>query len=105
MENNLIIVNDGKLELIEEGIKQIKKFQKAKLQLDLMEEQLKKMFLEKMEETGIDKYTSPDGTFKVTYVAETKSNTFDSKRFKEEKPELYKEYTKETTRKAYIKLS
>ena len=105
MENNLIIVNDGKLELIEDGIKQIKKFQKAKLQLDLMEEQLKKMFLEKMEETGIDKYTSPDGTFKVTYVAETKSNNIDSKRLKKEKPELYKEYTKETTRKAYIKLS
>lgn len=105
MENELIKVNDEKLELVEEGIKQIKKFQKAKLQLELMEEELKKMFKEKMEETGIYKYESPDKTFKVTYVAETTSTTFDSKKFKEENPDLYEKYKKETTRKAYVRMS
>lgn len=103
--NNLIVVNQDKLELVEEGLKQIKKFQKAKLQLDLMEEELKKMFKEKMEETGIDKYESPDKTFKVTYVGESVVNTFDSKKFKEENPEEYEKYKKTTTRKAYVKLS
>ena len=103
--NELVKVEEDKLVLLEEGIKQIKKFQKAKLQLDIMEENLKKMFKDKMEETGIYKYESPDKTFKVTYVAETKSNTFDSKKFKEENPDLYEKYKKETTRKAYVRMS
>ena len=70
-----------------------------------MEEQLKEMFIEKMEANGIDKFISADGTFKATYVKETTSKTFDSKRLKEEKPDVYEEYLKETTKKAYIKFS
>ena len=70
-----------------------------------MEEQLKEMFIEKMEANGIDKFISADGTFKATYVKETTSKTFDSKRFKEENPDVYEEYLKETTRKAYIKFN
>ena len=102
---NELTVIDNKLELLEDGIKQIKKFQKAKLQLDFMEEELKKMFLEKMEETGIDKYTSPDGTFKVTYVPETIAKRFDSTKFKKEHEDLYEEYQTELTRKAYVRMS
>ena len=103
--NDLIKIENNELKLLDEGIKEIKKFQKAKLQLNLMEEKLKKTFLDLMEQTGVTKFTSPDGTFKVTYVAETTSTTFDSKKFKEEKPDLYEKYKKETTRKAYVKLS
>lgn len=103
--NDLIKIENNELKLLDEGIKEIKKFQKAKLQLNLMEEKLKKTFLDLMEQTGVTKFTSPDGTFKVTYVAETTSTTFDSKKFKEEEPDLYEKYKKETTRKAYVKLS
>ena len=60
MENNLIVVNNNELELTKEGIKFIKKVQKAKVELAKMEEQLKNMFQEQMEVNGIKKYTSPD---------------------------------------------
>ena len=103
--NDLIKIENNELKLLDNGIKEIKKFQKAKLQLDIMEEKIKKTFLDLMEQAGVTKFTSPDGTFKVTYFAETTSTTFDSKKFKEEEPDLYEKYKKETTRKAYVKLS
>lgn len=103
MENELIVQND-QLVLAEEGIKQIKKFQKAKLQLDLMEEELKRNFKEAMESTGIDKYTSPDGTFKVSYVPEGKTKRFDSTKFKKDHEDLYNEYQTESKRSAYVRM-
>lgn len=105
MENNLMILENNELELTKEGIQFIKKLQKAKVEVAKMEEQLKEMFLNKMEENNIDKFISADGTFKATYIKETTSKTFDSKRFKEENPDVYENYLKETTRKAYIKFS
>ncbi len=105
MENNLIIVEDNELELTKEGIQFIKKLQKAKVEVAKMEEQLKEMFLNKMEKYNVDKFISADGTFKATYIKKTISKTVDSKRLKEEKPDVYKKYLKETTKKAYIKFS
>lgn len=105
MENNLIVVNNNELELTKEGIKFIKKVQKAKVELAKMEEQLKNMFQEQMEVNGIKKYTSPDGTFKVTYYEATVQNKIDTKKLKEEKPEIYKEYVKTSAKKAYVKFN
>jgi hypothetical protein len=105
MENELIIVNNNELELTKEGIKFIKKVQKAKVELAKMEEQLKNMFQEEMEKNNIKKYTSPDGTFKATYYEETTTNRFDSTKFKKENEELYNQYLVPSTRKAYVKFN
>ena len=105
MENELIIVNNNELELTKEGIKFIKKVQKAKIELAKMEEQLKDIFQEGMEKNNIKKYTSPDGTFKATYYAETTTNRFDSTKFKKENEELYNQYLVPSTRKAYVKFN
>lgn len=105
MENNLMIVNNNEIELTKEGIKFIKKVQKAKVELAKMEQQLKDMFQEEMEKNGIKKYTSPDGTFKATYYEATVQNKIDTKKLKEEKPKIYKEYTKVSTKKAYVKFN
>lgn len=105
MENELIIVNNNELELTKEGIKFIKKAQKAKVELAKMEEQLKNMFQEEMEKNNIKKYTSPDGTFKATYYEETTTNRFDSTKFKKENEELYNQYLVPSTRKAYVKFN
>ena len=105
MENELIVVNNNELELTKEGIKFIKKVQKAKVELAKMEEQLKNMFQEQMEVNGIKKYTSPDGTFKATYYEETTTNRFDSTKFKKENEELYNQYLVPSTRKAYVKFN
>lgn len=105
MGNNLIIVNNNELELTKEGIKFIKKVQKAKVELAKMEEQLKNMFQEEMEKNNIKKYTSPDGTFKATYYEETATNRFDSTSFKKENKEIYDQYLVPSTRKAYVKFN
>lgn len=105
MENELMIVNNNEIELTKEGIKFIKKVQKAKVELAKMEEQLKNMFQEQMEVNGIKKYTSPDGTFKATYYEETTTNRFDSTKFKKRNEELYNQYLVRSTRKAYVKFN
>ena len=104
-ESKLMIVNNNELELTKDGIKFIKKMQKAKIELAKMEQQLKDMFQEQMELNGIKKYTSPDGTFKATYIAETTTNRFDSTKFKKENEELYNQYLVPATRKAYVKFN
>ena len=105
MENELIIVNNNELELTKDGIKFIKKVQKAKVELAKMEEQLKEMFQEEMEKNNIKKYTSPDGTFKATYYKKTTTNKFDSTKFKKENEEIYNRYLVPSTRKAYVKFN
>lgn len=105
MENELMIVNNNELELTKDGIKFIKKVQKAKVELAKMEQQLKEMFQEQMEKNNIKKYTSPDGTFKATYYEETTTNRFDSTKFKKENEELYNQYLVPSTRKAYVKFN
>ena len=105
MENELIVVNNNEIELTKEGIKFIKKVQKAKVELAKMEEQKKNMFQEQMEEKKKKKYTSPDGTFKATYYEKTTTNRFDSTKFKKENEELYNKYLKPSTRSAYVKFN
>lgn len=103
MENELMIVNNNELELTKEGIKFIKKVQKAKVELAKMEKQLKEMFLETFEATGKGKYISPDGTFKATYYKQTITNKFDTTSFKKENEELYNKYLKQSKKSAYVK--
>lgn len=104
-ENKLMIVNNNELELTKDGIKFIKKMQKAKIELAKMEEFLKENFKEIFEKTGTTGFVSDDGTFKATYVAETTTKRFDSKKFKAEHEDLYSEYQTSSKRSAYVKFN
>ena len=57
----------------------------------------------RMEESGVKKLETP--RLLVTLVADSTSTTFDSKRFKEDHPELASQYLKQTTRKGYVKIT
>lgn len=77
------------LRQLEEIIKQ------AEEQKKLAEEQaksIKEKLLKAMEENAI--ISIDNENVKITYVAETTRTTIDSKRLKEEKPEVYTEYSK-----------
>ena len=104
-ENKLMVVNNNELELTKDGIKFIKKMQKAKIELAKMEEQLKENFKEIFEETGTNKFVSEDGTFKATYIEETTTNRFDSKKFKADHEDLYNKYQTSSKRSAYVKFN
>lgn len=103
--NELAKIENGKIVVAEEVIKQINKFQKTKLKMDLMQEELKDNIKKLMEQIGADKWISNDGTVVVNYFPERTSKRFDSTRLKNEKPELYEEFLKESITKSYVKLT
>lgn len=103
--NELAKIENGKIVVAEEVIKQINKFQKTKLKMDLMQEELKDNIKKLMEQIGADKWISNDGTVVVNYFPERTSKRFDSTRLKNEKPELYEEFLKESITKPYVKLT
>lgn len=55
----------------------------------------------KMDEDGVKSVDNP--RIKITLVADSTSTRFDSKRFKADHSDLFKEYSTETTRAGYIK--
>lgn len=57
----------------------------------------------RMEESGLKKLETQN--LLLTLVAESESTTFDSKRFKEEHPELAEQYAKKVVRKSYVKIT
>lgn len=63
-------------------------------------EDLSKELLNYMEEKGIKNYTLPNGI--ITLVEETTGFRFNTTRFKEENPEIYKNNLVETTTKAHL---
>ena len=96
----IVKVKDNKIVVAEEIIKQIKEFNKQKLEMDLMEKELKENLKEAMEKCGVKSFAC-DG-LSASYFGETTSNKFDTTRFKKECPEIYENYLKETKRASYI---
>jgi predicted phage-related endonuclease len=87
VENNEIIV-------AEEVVKEIVEFKKKALEIELKEKELKESLLEAMEKYGIVKWTSPNEELEVTYRKPSTRTILDSKRLKEELPDIYEEYSK-----------
>lgn len=69
--------------------------------LKALEDEYKTQMEALFETYGVESWETED--FKITKVAETTSNRFDSTSFKKDHPELYEEYVKESVRKGYIK--
>ena len=55
-----------------------------------------------MEQNGVIKLEA--GNLKITYIAETERETFDSKQFKEDMPDLFDEYVKFSKVKPSIRI-
>ena len=101
----MIKVENGSIEITEEVVKELKKFQKAKLKMDLMQEELKEKLRVAMENNGIDKWVSPDGSIVVNYFEEKTTKRLDTTKLKEEQEDIYNKYLKDTTTKSFVKLT
>ena len=66
-------------------------------------EALKADVLAKMQEHGDKSFDT--GNILITYIAPTSRESFDSKKFKEENAEMYKQYMKKSETKASLKLT
>jgi hypothetical protein len=87
---DLIIIENGKI-----APKTVELIRAVESQMKTLKEQydgFKTALLEAMEKNGVYKLDG-DGV-KITYIAETERETFDSKQFKADMPDLYDEYVK-----------
>jgi hypothetical protein len=87
---DLIIIKDG--EIAPKTIEFIKGIESQMKVLKEQYDSFKTALLQAMEKHGVTKFDG-DG-IKITYIAETERETFDSKQFKADMPDLYDEYVK-----------
>ena len=96
IENNEIVVNESTVE-------QIIKKKKMKEEMDLKEKEFKQALKDKMEELGIEKFCI-NGLSAIVRKATTRTSV-DTKRLKEELPDIYEEYSKATNISSSIVLT
>lgn len=98
--NDLIKIENGKI-----ATKTVEFIKAVESQMKTLKEQydgFKTALLDAMEKHGVYKLDG-DG-IKITYVAETERETFDSKQFKADMPDLYDEYVKFSKVKASVRI-
>lgn len=92
--NEIVKIENNEIIVAKEIIEQIKEFQKAKAKMDMMEKELKASLKNAMEQKGIKKFII-NGLCANIKDATTRT-AIDSKRLKEECPDIYEEYSKTT---------
>lgn len=101
-----LVVSDTQFAMQYEQAEQI--FMQKKKELDELEKNIKE-FRAKLqtlfEEQGIQSWTSPSGSIQISYVSGTTTDKVDDEKLKNLYPEIYKECTKKSTRKPYLKIS
>ena len=90
----LVKIENNDIQINSDFINKYRNFQKLKLEIDLMEKQVKEELKEAMEETGRTSILL-DG-FSVTYRKGGTRQTIDTKALKEDFPEIVLPYIKET---------
>lgn len=87
LDNEIIVEN--------EVVNLIKELEKKVIEAEMQKKKLKEALKEAMEKYEITNWTSPDGSIRAIYKRATTRKTVDSKRLKEELPDVYEEYLKE----------
>lgn len=99
--NEIVVIGDRGL-LNPEISDKIDEFERNIKKLKEQEDLLKQSILEEMEAKGIVKIENDD--LLISYVAPTDRETFDSKKLREDNPDLYDEYIKITKVKSSIRI-
>lgn len=82
---------------------ELKSLDARKKELEQTESELKKMLIEKMEETGVK--SVDNDYFKITYIAPSIRETLDSAKLKKELPEVANQYVKAIATKASVRIT
>ena len=99
--NEIVVIGDRGL-LNPEISDKIAEFERNIKKLKEQEDLLKQSILEEMEAKGIVKIENDD--LLISYIAPTDRETFDSKKLREDNPDLYDEYIKISKVKASIRV-
>ena len=100
----LITIENGISILDMEASNKIAEFERQIKLIKEAEEALKDMIKAEMEAKGILKVKDETNGMTISYIASYDKETFDSKKFKAEKPAMYDEYVKFTPVKASIRI-
>lgn len=84
--------------------KQIAEFERQMKFIKEQEETLKEAIKAEMEAKGILKVQDETNGMTITYIAPTYRETFDSKKFKADNPDMYDEYVKFSPVKSSIRI-
>lgn len=90
--NELVKIENNEIVVVPEIIEQFKNFKRQKDEMDLKEKQFKQELKDQMEKLGIKKFII-NGLSAVIKDGSTRT-TLDSKKLKEELPDIYDEYSK-----------
>lgn len=102
--SELVKVENGAITVSEEIVNKIVVFNKKKLEMDLIEKDLKEKLKEAMETNNIFE-TVNLGELKISYRKASTRTGIDSKKLKEELPDIYEEYSKTSNVSSSISIS
>jgi predicted phage-related endonuclease len=94
-ENKLVIVKDNEIVIDNDFIERYRNFKKVQLEMSLIEKDFKAQ-LKKIKEDAEAIFRAVDG-FSAKIKAGYTTKRFDSTRFKKECPEIYEEYSKDSS--------
>lgn len=92
MENEIVKIENGQVVVVSEVINKIIEFNKTKKEMEHQEKLLKDGLMEAMNKVGIKKFIV--NGLSATIKEGSIRTTVDSKRLKEELPDVYEEYSK-----------
>lgn len=101
--NNLVEVKDNKISVAAETIKKLRKLEQTRLEAEMLMKELKEELIETMESNGITDGFETNG-LKVIYKKPSTRTTLDSKKVKEDLPELFEKYSKTSEVKSSVSL-
>ena len=102
--NALIVVENGISLINEKEANEIMNIKILKEQIDKKLKDKTEQILEEMENKGILKVSNEIVGLEVTYIAPSDRESFDSKKLREDNPDLYDEYVKMNPVKSSIRI-
>ena len=100
--NEIILTENG---LTEEDKNLLVKFFRAQKELKKQEELLKANLLNQMKEHDIKQIKIEEENIVIDYILPSSRESIDSRRLREEKPDIYDEYCKISAVKDYVKIT
>lgn len=100
--SDLIKVKDNEVIVKEEVLQKLRHYNEVKILASMLEQELKRDLEEVMVEYGIKAWDNE--VFKATYVLPTTRKRLDTKRLKEERPDLYNEFLSESNVKGSVRI-
>lgn len=98
----LIKIENGSALLNEEVSRRLAEFERMAKEIKEKEDELKQAILDEMEKSRIIKIDT--GEMAISYVSATTKETFQSKEFRKDHPDLYDDYVKISPVKASVRI-